>query len=380
MQGHILDTCENQCTGCSACRAACSAGAITMTLNAEGFYAPQINGELCTGCGKCSRACPVGKPCPNERISSYYGSHTDPDVLYGSTSGGAFRAFADTVLAENGIVYGAVYSADLTEVLFSDSDAADVSAFQKSKYIVSNPQLVYREIKEQLDTGRTVLFSGAPCQAAGLVCFLGKPYDNLITVDFVCGGMPSLRFWQEHKKAMEKKAGAAMSRVDFRSKKHGWGKGYLEIRFQNGKEYFTRDFLDSYYHCFCDEHLSVRESCLDCAFRDRHFSDVTIADFWGYTAAGVTETRGGVSLLMANSEKGEALIRRADAFRLVPLDNRFSAYALKKAAPTEDERKSRADFFAAAQKIGFEKAAKKLCPATVTAHTKKYVLTKLGIK
>ncbi len=377
MLNNILETPLSKCTGCSACQSACSLGAISMKLNANGFYEPLLSENLCVKCGKCLKACPIGKASSNNRISSYYGCHTDPEVLYQSTSGGAFRALAGKVLEHHGVVYGALYNDDYSEVLFSSSDSEDLTKFQKSKYIVSNPEAIYKSIKEQLDAERFVLFSGAPCQVAGLTCYLNGKYDKLITVDFVCGGMPSLRFWQEHKCFLEKKYKSKIISVDFRSKRHGWGKGYLDIQFSNGKQYFKRDFLDSYYHCFYDEHISVRSSCLTCAFHDNHFSDITIADFWGYGNAGVSDVSKGVSLLVANSQKGDSLIQDTHDFHATLLDNRYSDYALHKSTPTEEELNRNLAFFTLSEKIGFEKAARAICPATVLAHIKQYVKLKL---
>lgn len=380
MQKSILATPSEKCTGCSVCQAICPTKAISMRLNTQGFYDPVLDAELCVQCGKCQKACPVEKNSPNQRLTSYYGWNKALDTLYNSTSGGAFRALADKILATDGIVYGAVYSGDYSEVLFSSSDIDALSRFQKSKYIVSNPQKVYCEVKQQLETGRVVLFSGAPCQVAGLTCFLGKDYGNLLTIDFVCGGMPSLRFWQEHTKQLEKKYNSKITSVDFRSKRFGWGKGYLEIHFENGKEYFSRDYLDSYYNCFACEHISVRKSCLGCEFHCKHFADITIADFWGYTKAGVSNVSGGVSLLIANSQKGEAFIREIENFEINLLENQYSDYAVAKETPDEKAIKAHNDFFAMADKYGFEKTAKKMCPATKLAHSKKYLKLKLGRK
>ena len=377
MPNNILETPLSKCTGCSACQSACSLGAISMKLNVNGFYEPLLNEVLCINCGKCLKACPVGKTSFNNRISSYFGSHTNPDVLYRSTSGGVFRALADKILEQNGVVYGAVYNEDYSEVLFSDSDSCDPTKFQKSKYIVSNPQMIYKKVKEQLDADRFVLFSGAPCQVAGLTCFLNQKYDKLITIDFVCGGMPSLRFWQEHKCLLEKKYGSKINGVDFRSKRCGWGKGYLDIEFKNGKHSFKRDYLDSFYSCFL-EHISVRSSCLTCEFHDNHFADITIADFWGYANANVSDVSKGISLLVANSQKGVSLIQDTHDFHATVLKNCYSDYALTKSNPTDEELNRHRAFFDLSEKVGFEKAAKAMCPATVFAHIQKYIKNKLN--
>jgi len=365
------------CTGCSACAAACRAGALTMQLNAEGFYEPRLVPQKCLDCGTCLAVCPIGTSGGRERLASYCGYHRDPGILYQSTSGGAFRALADPILDAGGLVFGAVYTEDFRTVLIADSDSTDIVQMQKSKYIVSFPQTSFPRIRQQLENGRTVLFSGAPCQTAGLLSYLGRAYPNLYTVDFICGGMPSLRFWQEHVTFLEQKYGAALVGVDFRSKEKGWGKEYLALHFANGKKLLMREYLDSYYHCFANTRVSVRSVCLDCPYRTRHDADITVGDFWGYADAGVTDVRGGMSLVTVNSSQGQALISGMTAFGLRTTAPQDSDYAFRDTLSTEQERRQRDAFFALAAQIGFEHAAKRLCPATVRAHIAAYLKEKL---
>lgn len=376
-QNHVMAITQT-CTGCSACQAVCPIQAISMQYNQDGFLEPSVDETRCIQCGKCLNTCPLGKESPKIRQASYYGWHQEDAVCYKSTSGGAFRGFADKILEENGVVFGATYNQEFTEVIFSDSDSCLLEHLQKSKYIVSNPIGAFQKVKEQLESGRRVLFSGAPCQVAGLSRFLGKEYEKLITVDFVCGGMPSLRFWQEHLVMLEKKYGAKVKSVDFRSKRNGWGKGYLEIIFENGKTYFTRDYLDSFYHCFCDCHINVRNTCLDCEFHEKHFSDITIADFWGFHQLGIEGAQRGLSLIISNSEKGTAFVEGISNLYLQKMDNKYSDYAVAKLRRNEEEHQSRNAFFALAKSIGFERAAKKCCPATTVSHILKYIKLRLN--
>ena len=374
---NTVELMKNRCTGCTLCESICPTKAITMVLNQQGYYEPSVDTEKCISCGKCYNHCPVDKDCGNRTISSWYGWHKDEAARSTSTSGGAVRAFADAVLQEDGVVFGAVYSDDFRSVVFGDSDHYPMEAIQKSKYTVSNPSGIFSQVKQQLETGRQVMFTGTPCQVAGLKTYLSKQYENLIAVDFVCGGTASLRFWREHLDALEKKYGAPVSYVDFRSKRQGWGKCVLDLKFKNGKELSCREYLDVYYECFVN-HYSVREICLSCPFSHCHNADVTVADFWGYRQAGITEIDKGLSLLIANTPKGEETVAKATNLEVHELDNKWSAYAVGKSVADSAQKAGRDALFALAEKTGsIEKAAQKLYPATCTSHTIKWLKLKL---
>lgn len=368
---------SKRCTGCTACASLCPVEAITMVLNKEGFLEPHVDAKTCISCGKCLKICPLNDEGGYSRQQSFYGWHRDKAARENSTSGGAVRAVADEILKKGGIVYGAVYADDFRSVHFGSSDDYTMEAIQKSKYMVSNPTGIYPQVKAQLKQGRPVLFTGAPCQVAGLKTYLAQDYDNLLTVDFVCGGMASLAFWQEHITALERKFGAPVCHVDFRSKKNGWGKCLLKIDFQNGKERCCREYLDTYYKCFAEEHVSVRETCLRCSFAHRHYADITVADFWGYRSAGVTEVGKGLSLIISNTDKGVHTVKHAENLEQFCLDAKYATYAVRKANPSQKQLNSRDKFFAAAEAAGFENAANKLYPANYWRHTVKWIRQKI---
>lgn len=378
LKGTVLQV-KERCTGCSACEAICPTNAISMKLNAEGFYEPRIDPQKCINCSKCIRKCPVDKKAGLYKKKSYYGWHKDPGVLFYSSSGGAMRALADQILKEGGVIFGAVFSDDWKSVVFTDSDHVEMNLLQKSKYTVSNPSGIFKKVREQLDSGRKVLFCGTPCQCAGLSSFLNKDYNNLVRCDFVCGGMSSLTFFREHLGYLESKYNSKIKSIDFRPKNKGWGKQRIRVVFENGEVYFVRSHLDTYFKCFANEHVSVRETCLDCQFYAYHISDITLADFWGYAAAGIKLNKKGMSLLVANTERGILAIENADDLELHDLELRYTDYAIKSKSPNPTKITQRNEFFKAAKQSNFEKAALDQCGVGEMAHIKAYIKLKLKL-
>lgn len=371
---------RDRCTGCSACEAVCPVNAIQMVLNQEGFYEPKINKEYCIECSKCLHKCPLDKKKGTLKKKSYYGWNKDKEVCFNSSSGGIFGGLADSVIARGGIVFGAVYSEDWKSVEFSDTDHVDLKRIQKSKYTVSNPSGIYRRIKEQLDTGREVLFCGTPCQNAGLTSYLGKDYANLIRCDFVCGGMASLEFYREHISKLEQEFESKIKQLDFRPKNKGWGKQRIDIQFENGKKYEQRSHRDSYFKCFANEHVSVRSICLDCEYYTYHVSDITLADFWGYKTAGVEKNEKGLSLIVGNTEKGIAEIENNKQINIYELESKYSDYAFRSKSPNLKKVKERNIFFEKVKENGgsYEQVADELYKASEMSRIK--VLIKLKLK
>ncbi len=366
---------KNKCTGCSACEAICPTKAITMSLNREGFLEPVIYGEKCINCSKCKRECPLNAKIGENRKKAWYGWHNDKDVRFESSSGGAFRALADDVLKDGGVVFGAVYSDNWRTVEISSTDEHDILELQKSKYTVSDPTGAYKRVKEELEKGRRVLFCSTPCQTAGLTAYLKKDYQNLLRCDFVCGGLASLDFYRKHLDLLEKKFNSKIKSVDFRPKHKGWGKQQLRIQFENGKVYFMHNYGDSYFSCFAVAHASVRRTCLGCEFKALHVCDVSFADFWGYKSAGIKKNKEGLSLIVSHTNKGIEAVEKAENLYKEPLDLKYTDYAFRSKSPVPSEVKRRDEFFANADRVGYERAAKPYCDNKI-----KHILTYLKVK
>ena len=374
-----VDKLIKKCTGCGACEAVCPVSAIQMVLNKRGFYEPKIDYEKCTKCGKCMRKCPLNIRCVKEPLKAYYGWHKDSTILFNSSSGGAFHALADKMLKENGVVIGAVYSDDFRDVIFRSNEEISVDAFKKSKYTVSRSSDIYPRIKKYLDDGRKVLFTGTPCQCAGIKSVFGDNNDNLILVDFVCGGMPSLLFFREHIEMLEKRYSSKITNWDFRPKNWKWGRYHVLVNFSNGRTYKKIYFGDSYFKLFINK-ASVRSTCDECPYYHYHRSDITIADFWGYERIGIKKHNEGMSMIICNTNKGQEYFSNTEGMILKDLDLINIAYTVKEKIPNEQVLNSQKEFFELSETIGFEKAASQLYDFNEFKHYFRRMLSALHLK
>lgn len=347
---------NDKCTGCAACEEVCPTNAIKMVLNSKGFYEPSIDETKCVNCSKCIQSCPLNTKQIVWPKKAYYGWNSSTEVLFKSSSGGAFYSIAQTVLQKGGVVFGAAYSEDWRDVVFECTDDVALEKLQKSKYTVSAASGVYKKIRKYLNDGRQVLFVGTPCQCAGIKSVFGDKYENLITCDFICGGMPSLSFYREHIEALQKRYGSTIESLDFRPKDWGWGRYRIFVRFENGKKYIKRDFADAYFKCF-NSKASVRYSCEECPYYHFHRSDFTIADYWGYRAAGIKKHKSGMSLVVCNNEKAEKIFGEIKDFEKFDIPIEYTHYAVRDKIPRPNVLKEKERFFKLAEEKGFEAAA-----------------------
>lgn len=320
-----------KCTNCGACRQICPAKAITVREDTV-FYTLEIEQTKCVDCGLCSKVCPAMHPVEARKpVAAYSGIHRERRMIRDSSSGGAFTALAEQILASGGVVYGACYSDDFRRVVIRSTDEAPLAAMRKSKYVESSVEDTFRDAKKQLQTGRTVLYTASPCQIAGLKAYLGREYENLYCCDFTCGGFSSHAMYRTHLDALEKKYGAPVTAVDFRSKQLGWTSQCVEMHFQNRKKYLVPAALDRIYYGFGHKRYNIRDNCYQCRYAKNHQSDIVLADFWMYRKASDLEHNdSGISLLLGNTPKGDRLIRAcADALEMTQLDLEKAGYNLK---------------------------------------------------
>ncbi|QQO09565.1 Coenzyme F420 hydrogenase/dehydrogenase, beta subunit C-terminal domain [Breznakiella homolactica] len=304
---------KHSCSGCGACESICPAAAITMLPDEEGFLYPLINRTACVGCGKCVVLCPFRKKdhYKSEAEPSCYAlRHKSAEVLKQSTSGGAFTAFSDSVLALGGIVYGAVFDGDLRVVHRRASTPEERNAMRFSKYVQSDLRGICRDIGNDLAAGKKVLFTGTPCQSAGIRAVF--PADsNLFLCDVICHSVPSPRVWEDYKKLLETECRGKLSWVQFRSKKYPWNRANSNKGFLykiSGEDDDRGD--DRFYTLFINGNAIVRPSCYRCPFADiKRTSDITMADYFGIekSAPNFYDPLG-VSLVLVNTPQGKNLL------------------------------------------------------------------------
>ncbi|TKJ32448.1 MAG: coenzyme F420-reducing hydrogenase subunit beta [Planctomycetes bacterium B3_Pla] len=302
---------RGNCTGCSACASVCERATITMKEDAEGFLCPVINEEVCTDCGLCQRICPVlprkWLPSRPETPAIYAAWHHDPEVRRQSSSGGVFTALAVDVLNHAGVVFGAGFDGHVNVCHKAVFEAECLEELRGSKYVQSSIGDTFSQAKKLLKTGRQVLFSGTPCQIAGLYSFLGHDCDNLVTCDFICHGVPSPKLFRKYMEYLEQKYLSKPRKVSFRDKRRGWT--YLiAIEFYNGQEVVRRFTADPYYTAFL-KNICLRRCCHECDFKGLpRVADVTLADFWGIGARHPElDDNKGTSLVLVNSDKGKGI-------------------------------------------------------------------------
>lgn len=244
-----------------------------------------------------------------EKPISFAIKHRDIKVRMASRSGGIFTALSDEVLRSNGVVYGCALTEDFTAIHCRAEDTKTRDQMRGSKYIQSEMRDVFREVHNDLESGRVVLFSGTSCQVAGLQSILGRDYRNLLTVDIVCHGVPSPMVWKDYLKWQEEKNHSKIICVDFRNKKdYGWKAHVESLFFENGRQISSKVFATLFYG-----HSILRPCCYKCPYKDIiHPGNITIADYWGIDKAvpGFDDDKG-VSLVLINDDKGKTAFEAA---------------------------------------------------------------------
>ena len=301
-----------KCCGCTACASVCSHQCITMVEDAEGFKYPKVDTSLCVQCGLCEKVCPMQHPESDKDVIKVIGAkHNDAEVRKASSSGGAFSLIAQTFIANGGVVVGCAMNDKLQACHIVCQTEDELVRLRSSKYVQSNMDGVYPQIRRLLREGRKVLFSGTPCQVAGLRRYLIKSYDNLYCIDVLCHGVPSPKLFREYKQMMEQQYGAKATFVSYRCKKKEWKRLYIDLQFQNGKEYFKSATFDPYMQLFLGNG-SQRNACFHCPFTTTHRQgDISLGDFWGIGRNHPElDDEKGISMILVNSDKGSEMFER----------------------------------------------------------------------
>ena len=359
---------KSECTGCGACVSICPRKAITMCPDEEGFLYPVVDQALCISCDLCEKRCPVGHEHPEHDVNMLGAQHVDCEVRRQSSSGGVFTALARNMIDRGGAVFGAVFDENLRVEHVGAIDEAEFSAMRGSKYVQSDASEGIANAVALLSRGMSVLFSGTPCQVDGLLAAVKKKdKDNLLTVDFVCHGVPSPGVFAAYLKEIEKKHGQRVVAYTFRDKRLGWKNFSAVATLEDGTEVTGTQTDEPYLYGFL-QNLYLRPSCGQCgALRGkRHASDITIADFWGsQEICPERDDDTGLSLVLINTPKGEKAMKEigAQLTTFTADTERMRRYNPSIEVPAVMHKK-RSAFFRFYQKHGFDsrKVMKLLAP------------------
>lgn len=302
---NIID--KQNCCGCHACYNSCPQHCINMLSDEEGFWYPVVDIEKCIDCGLCEKACPIlrVRSVDNDPFAFACNNKNDK-IRQQSSSGGIFTIIAESTIANHGVVFGAGFDSDFNVLHSWTDNIAGISNFRGSKYVHSCIGNTYNQVRDFLEHGRQVLFSGTPCQIAGLMSYLDKDYEGLVCLDIICHGVPSPLVWEKYRSKMANHR--ELKAISFRDKTFGWRRFSLRLTYKNADEDIKDLSNDAFMQGFL-KNLYLRPSCYNCKFKTiNRQSDITLADFWGIEKVHPSfDDNRGTSLILVNSQKGKAM-------------------------------------------------------------------------
>lgn len=321
----ITEKKATDCCGCTACASICPRNAISMKPDPLGFLYPSVDESICIHCGMCERVCAfhdhydqsLNLPHP----LAFAARHKKAQEMAKSRSGGAFIAISDLILDEGGVVYGVGYTDHFRVVHKRARTKTERDEFRGSKYVQSDLTGVFRQVKKDLENGLTVLFSGTPCQTAGLGSYVGRKLrEKLLLVDIVCHGVPSPHLWRDHVQWLENKYSGKCTAINFRDKSmYGWA-AHRETYCFKGNRIVTSDEWTHFFYM----HIMFRRSCETCRYTNtKRPSDITLADFWGWEKSDPKFNLDdkGCSLVLLNTAKGVTVWRNCqNDMNTIPID------------------------------------------------------------
>lgn len=349
---------SKKCVGCGACVDICPVNSLKLNCDENGFYKPEVSNETCVDCGKCIKCCPVvNQEVADRNRKFYYGWNNDETVRKNSSSGGVFSLLAEKILSEGGVVFGARYSEDYKSVVMSSTEESDLDQLRRSKYCQSFSNGMYRKAQSYLNDGKKVMIVGTPCQISAARKFF-KNQENLLLVDFLCGGVTPSTVFAEYTEYLEKKYNSKIKSINMRDKSRGWTKASVRVEFENGRVYSSRYQFDYYYYYYCTPYLK-NDACLSCSFTDHNDADITIADFWGYKKANVEKDEKGISLICTYTKKGQVYVDlMKENMTLCSLEASYAAYGYKEKSHTPQAIAKREAFLSNVKSASFIQAAR----------------------
>lgn len=328
---------NDNCVGCSACYNICPVKAIDM-VQSNGFFRAQIDTNKCINCNACHKACILENKPSTTQNDVFAAINNNTMVRTQSSSGGIFTALCEHIIANNGVVFGAVFTETFdVEISYTETDP---TLFQGSKYVQASVGNSFAQCKQFLDAGRMVLFSGTPCQIYGLKSFLRKPYLNLTTVDVICHGAPSPTVWREYLSRFEK----PIDNIIFRNKTNAtWERWNFTVKFTDGTTFSEPYANNEYMQRFLSNEI-LNDNCYNCKFRANSAADITLGDLWGCNTLGyVQNDHKGISSISIHTDNGKNMIDTIrKALTLTKIPNNFNDIhnCNKLSYPKPDTRKN----------------------------------------
>ena len=375
------------CCGCTACKSICPKNAIKMQEDEEGFLYPVIEQDKCINCGLCQKVCPILNKVQEVKCDqeAYLVNNKDIKVREQSTSGGAFTAIANYVITNKGVVYGAAFDDRFNVYHTYIESTNDLEKFRGSKYVQSDLKDTFKEVKSFLDNNRIVCYSGTPCQIEGLKKYLGKDYDNLITVDIVCHAVPSPLVWRKYLEYQQEKLELRnIKRILFRDKrKYGYKYSTMTIEAEN-KTYNEGVETDPYLRAFFGD-LSDRPSCYECKFKKQNrVSDFTIWDCFivGDISKKLDDDKG-TSRVLIHTEHGKKIFQKIkDDFYYEKVSVEILVNNVREMYYSVNKNNKREQFFIDINKMDVQQFFKKYFPDNLRVKLERNIrkiLVKTGI-
>lgn len=321
MQNNISSIKTEDCCGCGACYNKCPTGAISMQENNEGFLYPVIDEIKCTNCGLCKKVCPYySNKLTQPECYAYLGN--DESRLE-SSSGGVFPVVANYFIKNGGYVAGAVYDENISVKHIVSNNIKDIEKMRNSKYLQSDIGRCYSNVKDLLLNNKLVLFTGTPCQIAGLKSFLQKDYEKLYCIDIICHGVPSPKVFKKYINEKISSKDEKWLNTNFRDKMNGlWSRLTTTTTTTTTTDSAQNDV---YMQAFLNN-LCLRKTCSNCKFQSiPRQGDITIGDFWGiWNYDKNLNDEKGTSAVLVNNSRGQYLfdiLKSSDGkLENVPLD------------------------------------------------------------
>ncbi len=370
----IYLTSKYHCTGCGACNNSCPVNAILMSADEEGFLYPKIDERKCINCHACEKSCPADSVKPVDDNPMAYAVYSkDKNIQNKSSSGGVFTHIANYILSLNGVVYGAAFDDNFNVCHIAITNKEDLYKLRTSKYVQSDINTTYQKVKNDLGLDKYVLFTGTPCQIAGLKQFLKRDYDKLYTQDIICHGVPSPDTFNEYLNTYHRDKG--IKSISFRDKTVGWNEFSMKVCYTSGEYYRELADNDAFVKAFL-ANLNLRPSCYQCQYKTvGRISDITLADYWGVEIVHPElKNEQGVSLVLIQSEKGRELFENIkDVITVIPTSlekavSMNSATEHSVACPPQ-----RAEFFKEYKKTPMKELTKRLTKKTFGQKLKHFI-------